>query len=94
MAPLDTGSVTLALLSLDNVQANKELLAGELAREFTSQCEELQKRLGYTAPNVPAITRDYDTLVARVAQVEGLLGVEVPCYEALMHVEQALGQIA
>lgn len=91
LAPcLRAGSLSVSLIALDMSHANREALARDLAREWTPQLANLAERCGYTAPNVPAITREYETLAAKISQAEALLGVDVPCLEAQLTVEAAL----
>jgi hypothetical protein len=87
---LDAGTVNLAMLSLDNTPANREALARELGEGFSEQLEKLTERCGYTPPNVAAICKEYAALQEKLTLAEGVLGVEIPCFEAQAQLELAL----
>lgn len=84
------GEVTCRLLGLDNTPANREALAQELAERLVSEGEDISKLLEITDPNVKRCQRLYDALLERVKVAEGLLGVEIPCWETLAQVENQL----
>ena len=91
---LDAGYVRLSMLSLDNTPANREALARELGEGFTAQLETLLERCGYEPPNVPAITKEYGVLQARLALAEEVLGIEIPCFEVQAQLEMKLDSLS
>lgn len=89
---LSQGTVSLRRFSLDNTPANREALARELGGTFTTDLEKLLERAGYPAPDVAQIRTAYETLSAKIALIESVLGVDLPCLDAQVAVELALAQ--
>ena len=85
-----TGAATCCCVSLDNTPANRVALAGELAENFTSEANNLVKRLSYPAPALKQIRRDYDALAQRCEETEKLLSVEIATWDALADLEMQL----
>jgi len=87
---VSTGSVTLSTLTLDQSEANRLMLAEELAKEYLGKLERLSKRLALPRPNLEAIERDYMEVCARIRHAEEMLGVQVPCLAEQVTFEEAL----
>jgi len=84
------GSVTLSTLTLDQSEANRLMLADELAKEYVSKLERLTKRLALAKPNLEAIERDYMEVCTRIRNAEELLSVKVPCLVQQIEFEEVL----
>jgi len=84
------GSVTLSMLTLDQSEANRLMLADELAKEYLSKLERLTKRLALPKPNLEAIERDYMEVCVRIRNAEEMLGVKVPCLAEQVTFEETL----
>lgn len=87
---LDTGTVTLRSLSLDNTPANREALARELGEGMRTQLAKLHECTQYTAPNTGAIRAEYAALEAKIVLIEEVLGIELGCLDAQVALEMAL----
>jgi hypothetical protein len=84
------GSVTLQTLTLEQSDANRQLLADELAQEYIAQLGKLSKRLDYPTPNLETIERDYLVLCEKIRSAEALLGLPIACLSEQVTFEQAL----
>ena len=84
------GSITLSTLTLDQSEANRLMLADELAKEYLGKLERLTKRLALAKPNLEAIERDYMEVCARIRNAEEMLGVPIPCLQQQVEFEEAL----
>jgi len=87
---VSVGSVTLSTLTLDQSEANRLMLAEELAKEYLGKLERLTKRLALPKPNLEAIERDYIVVCTRIRQAEEMLGVKIPCLSEQITFEEAL----
>jgi hypothetical protein len=84
------GQVTVKTLTLEFSEANRLLLAEELAAEYAKTLEHLTKRLGYPKPTIEAIEADYLTLCERIMKAQETLGVEIPILEQQCMFEELL----
>jgi len=87
---VSSGNVTLSTLTLDQSEANRLMLAEELAKEYLSKLERLTKRLTLPKPNLEAIERDYMAVCVRIRNGEEILGVKIPCLSQQIEFEEAL----
>jgi len=87
---VSSGSVTLSTLTLDQSEANRLMLADELAKEYLGKLERLTKRLALPRPNLEAIERDYMAICVRIRQAEEMLGVKIPCLNEQIAFEEVL----
>jgi len=87
---VSTGSVTISTLTLDQSEANRLMLAEELAKEYVAKLERLTKRLALPKPNLEAIERDYMEVCIRIRNGEEMLGVKIPCLSEQVTFEEAL----
>lgn len=88
------GNVTLSTLTLDQSEANRLMLADELAKEYVSKLERLTKRLALAKPNLEAIERDYMEVCTRIRNAEEMLSVKVPCLAEQIAFEDVLANTA
>jgi hypothetical protein len=84
------GQVAVKTLTLEQSDANRHLLAEELATEYTKTLEHLTKRLGYPKPNIEGIEQDYLQLCTRIVTAQETLGVAIPILEAQCEFEELL----
>lgn len=87
---VSAGSVTLSTLTLDQSEANRLMLAEELAREYLAKLERFTKRLALPKPNLEAIEKEYMEVCERIKQAEQMLGVKIPCLGEQIVFEEAL----
>lgn len=87
---VSAGSVTLSTLTLDQSEANRLMLAEELAKEYTGKLERFTKRLALPKPNLEAIEKEYMEVCVRIKNAEEMLGVKIPCLAEQVVFEEAL----
>lgn len=93
MNGLDEGAVTVSLLNLEDTKANREALALELAQEFIRVFEDITARAAKPGPNIELLEEELTGLSQRKATAELLLGVEIPCLDAQLDAEMAVGDL-
>ena len=90
---LTTGSLTVRTLSLEQSEANRTMLAEELAGEYVRKFDKLAVRLALPKPKTEEIERAYMQLTEQIRQSEQLLGVQIPCLAEQIAFECALAAV-